>query len=220
MNQAKKKVAGIVTEYRLHAHADVILTKILEGYNHDGGEGPNLKLVSMYVDQFPEKEMSRDLAKKHGFKIYDSIDGAVTLGGTELAVDGVLCIGEHGKHPTNDRGQILYPRRKFFEGVIEVFAKSKRSVPVFNDKHLSATWEDAKWMYDKAKEHFVPLLAGLHELVPWLWQWHGEYDAEWDGTPAKEYEDYLTEQRDTHRLTVEALTGWRPERTPSGCGLL
>ena len=80
----KKKIAAIITEYRKWSHADVIVGKILEGYNHDGGEGPNLKLVSMYVDQFPEKEMSRDLAKKHGFKIYDSIDGAVTLGDQAL----------------------------------------------------------------------------------------------------------------------------------------
>jgi hypothetical protein len=162
-----KKVAAIVTEYRKNSHADVIVGKILEGYNHDGGEGPNLKVVSMYVDQFPEKDLSRDLAKKHGFTIYDNIEAALTLGGKELAVDGVLCIGEHGKYPTNDRGQILYPRRKFFEAVIGVFAKSKRSVPVFNDKHLSATWEDAKWMYDKAKEHFVPFLAGSSVPVAW-----------------------------------------------------
>jgi hypothetical protein len=30
---AKKKVAAIVTEYRLHSHADVIVGKILEGFN-------------------------------------------------------------------------------------------------------------------------------------------------------------------------------------------
>jgi hypothetical protein len=37
-------------------------------------------------------------------------------------VDGVLCIGEHGKYPTNSRGQILYPRRRFFEEVTNTFA--------------------------------------------------------------------------------------------------
>jgi hypothetical protein len=163
-----KKVAAIVTEYRKHSHADVIVGKILEGFNYDGKEGPNLKLVSMYVDQFPEKEMSRDLAKKYGFTIYDSIEAALTVGGTMLGVDGVLCVAEHGKYPTNDRGQIQYPRRKFFEGVIDVFAKYKKSVPVFNDKHLAAAWQDAKWMYDKAKEHFVPFLAG--SSVPLTWR--------------------------------------------------
>ncbi len=167
MNQPKK-VAAVVTEYRRHSHADVIAGKILEGYNYDGGAGPNLKLVSMYVDQFPGGDMSRGLARKHGFRIFDSIAGALTLGGKELAVDGVLCIGEHGRYPSNARGQILYPRRRFFAGVADVFAKSKRSVPVFNDKHLAATWADAKWMYDKARELFVPLLAG--SSIPLTWR--------------------------------------------------
>ncbi|HEY1859917.1 MAG TPA: hypothetical protein VGG61_06165, partial [Gemmataceae bacterium] len=150
-----------------HSHADVIVGKILEGYLHDGGAGPNLQLVAAYVDQFPEGDLSRDLAKKHKFTIHDSIEGALTQGGKQLAVDGVLCIGEHGKYPTNDKGQILYPRRRFFEGVADVFTKYKKSVPVFNDKHLAATWEDAKWMYDKARELFVPFLAGSSVPVTW-----------------------------------------------------
>src|SRR4051794_23129198 len=58
-----KNVAAIVTEYRRHSHADVIVGKILEGYLYDDKEKPNLRVVSMYVDQFPEKEMSRELAK-------------------------------------------------------------------------------------------------------------------------------------------------------------
>jgi hypothetical protein len=164
---AKKKVAAVITEYRLHSHADVIVGKILEGFNYDGGAGPNMQLVSMYVDQFPKEDMSRDLARKHGFKIYQTIEGALTLGGQDLAVDGVLSIGEHGKYPANDKGQILYPRRRFFEGIAATFAKCKKSVPVFNDKHLAATWTDATWMYDKARELFVPFLAGSSLPVTW-----------------------------------------------------
>jgi hypothetical protein len=166
MNEPKK-VAAIVTEYRLHSHADVIVGKILEGFNHDGGPGPDLRLVSMYVDQFPDKELSRGLAKKHRFQIFDTIEGALTLGKKELAVDGVLSIGEHGRYPTNDKGQILYPRRRFFEGVAATFEKCKKSVPVFNDKHLAATWTDAKWMYDKSHELFIPFMAGSSLPVTW-----------------------------------------------------
>src|SRR5229473_3704630 len=167
MDLMKKKIAAIVTEYRRWSHADVIVGKILEGYNHDGGAGPNLKLVSMYVDQFPDNDMSRDLAKKHDFNIYDNIADALTLGGKELAVEGVLCIGEHGKYADNDKGQKLYPRRRFFEAVADVFTKTKKAVPVFNDKHLAATWADAKWMYDKTRELFVPLMAGSSIPVTW-----------------------------------------------------
>jgi hypothetical protein len=163
----RKKVAAIVTEYRKWSHADVIVGKILEGYNYDGGDGPDLKLVSLFVDQFPDGDMSRDLARKYSFKLCDSIEDALTLGGKELAVDGVLCIGEHGKYPDNDKGQKLYPRRRFFEEVTKVFAKCKKSVPVFNDKHLAATWTDAKWMYDRSRELFVPFLAGSSLPVTW-----------------------------------------------------
>jgi hypothetical protein len=163
-----KKVAAIVTEYRKWSHADVIVGKILEGYLYDGKDRPNLRVLSMFVDQFPENDMSRGLAKKYGFTIYDNIADTLTLKGNTLGVDGVLCIGEHGKYPLNDKGQILYPRRRFFEAVADTFVKTKKSVPVFNDKHLAATWDDAKWMYDKARELFVPFLAG--SSVPLTWR--------------------------------------------------
>src|ERR1051325_2681362 len=169
-NQARtepKRVAAIVTEYRRWSHADVIVGKILEGYNMDRRTYPNLRLVSMYVDQFPKTDMSRDLAKQFNFTIYDSIAGAVTLGRKEVAVDGVLCIGEHGNYPRNERGQIQYPRRRFFEAVTDVFAKHRRSVPVFSDKHLAATWADARWMYDRARELMFPFMAGSSLPVTW-----------------------------------------------------
>jgi hypothetical protein len=164
---APKTVAAIITEYRTNSHADVIIGKILEGFDQEGGPGPDLKVVSMFVDQYPEKDMARDLAKKHGFKIYDTIEAAVTLGGDKPAVDGVLSIGEHGKYPHNEKGQLLYPRRRFFEGIVAAFEKGKKVVPVFNDKHLAATWTDARWMYDKARELFIPFMAGSSLPVTW-----------------------------------------------------
>jgi hypothetical protein len=167
MPETPKRVAAVVTEYRRHSHADVILGKILEGYNHDGRAFPNLRLVSLYADQFPQGDLSRDLARRHRFAIYRTIEEAVTLGGNRLAVDGVLIIGEHGTYPTNARGQILYPRRRFFEAVANVFARSGRAVPVFSDKHLSATWQDARRVYDRARELHVPFMAGSSVPVTW-----------------------------------------------------
>src|SRR5262249_23617754 len=60
-----------------------------------------------------------------------------------------------------------YPRRRFFEEVTRTFARTKKSVPVFNDKHLAATWPDAKWMYDRARALFVPFMAGSSVPVAW-----------------------------------------------------
>ncbi len=162
-----KRVAAVVTEYRRWSHADVIVGKILEGFNYDGKDRPRMRLASLYVDQFPKGDMSRALAKKYQFPISKTIEAALTLGRKGLNVDGVLCIGEHGRYPTNARGQILYPRRRFFEEVTNVFQRTGRSVPVFNDKHLSVTWADARWMYDRARELFVPFMAGSSVPVTW-----------------------------------------------------
>jgi hypothetical protein len=168
MTNPPKKVAAVVTVYTRWSHADVILTKLLEGYLLDGKTMPSIRLASLYVDQFPDNDLSRELARKHGFTIYPTVEGALTLGGKSLAVDGVLCIGEHGKYPTNAKGQILYPRRRFFAEVAAVFARCGNSVPVFNDKHLAATWEDAKWIYEKSRELYVPLMAG--SSIPLTWR--------------------------------------------------
>lgn len=163
-----KPIAVVATVYYRHSHADVIAGKVLEGPNYDGKNRYDLRVASMYVDQFPEGDMSRDLAKKFGFRLCKTIDEALTLGGEKLAVEGVLCIGEHGKYPTNDKDQILYPRRRFFEEVTKTFARVKKIVPVFNDKHLAATWDDAKWMYDRAREMMIPFMAG--STIPLTWR--------------------------------------------------
>lgn len=157
----KKRVAAIVTEYRYYSHADVIVGRMLDGYYPNGvRKEPRTQIVSMYTDQVPANDMSRDLSAKYGFKIYPTIAEALTLGGDKLAVDAVLLIGEHGDYPTNEKGQKLYPRYELYQQIVEVFRRGGRSVPVFSDKHLSYSWTKAKKMYDQSRELRFPLMAG------------------------------------------------------------
>ncbi|MBI2809101.1 MAG: hypothetical protein HYX68_29310 [Planctomycetes bacterium] len=161
-------VAAIVTEYRRNSHADVIVGKILEGFDQAGGAGPDLRLVSLYTDQVPKGDLSRELAKKHKFRIARTVEEALTLGGDKIAVSGVLSIGEHGNYPfTKDTRQHMYPRRRFFDAIVAAFRKYKRVAPVFNDKHLAYAWRDAKHMVDTAAEMNIPFLAGSSLPVAW-----------------------------------------------------
>lgn len=177
------KVAVITTVWRHNSHADVLASRLVQGYTLNGqGEFPKLKLVSAYVDQFPENDMSRRLAKEHGFTIYDSVADALTLGGDKLAVDGVLLICEHGDYPKSETGSIQYPKRRLFGEIVNVFKRSNRVVPVFSDKHLEDDWTDIAWFYGEAKRLKIPLMAG--SSLPTTWR-IPEADAERD-QPLKE----------------------------------
>ena len=161
-------VAGIATVYRKNSHADVILGKILEGYDQQGGRGPDLKLASLYLDQTPANDLGRELARKHGVHLATTIEEALTLGGDKLAVRGVLNIGEHGDYPeTPDTKQRMYPRRRFFDEVAAAFRKHQQVVPLFSDKHLAYNWADAKHMYDTARAMQIPFMAGSSVPVGW-----------------------------------------------------
>ena len=163
------KIAAIITSYYPRSHADVIATKFMVGFPTDTGLiQPQTHLASMYIDQKHPNDIGFELSDQHEVPIYPSVVQALTLDGSELAVDGVLLIGEHGNYAYNELGQHLYPRRYLFEQICGVFATSGRSVPVFCDKHLSYNWSDANWMYQRAKTLKIPLMAG--SSLPLCWR--------------------------------------------------
>ncbi|MCC6444539.1 MAG: hypothetical protein IT210_13925 [Armatimonadetes bacterium] len=126
-----------------------------------------MRVASLYVDQRTEGDQSEDRAREFGFRVYPTIPEALRLGGSSLAVDGVLLIGEHGDYPRNDLGQVLYPRHEFFKECVSVFEADGRAVPVYNDKHLSYSFTKAKEMVDDAHRLDFGLLAGSSLPVTW-----------------------------------------------------
>ncbi len=163
-----KRIAVITTIYRYLSHAQHFADRFLVGYPREGRwHRPDMKIVSLYVAQRPEGDQAQDRAREFGFAVYPTIAEALRCGGDELAVDAVLLIGEHGEYPSNEKGQVLYPRYEFFKECIKVFEEDGRAVPIFNDKHLSYSFEKAQEMVADAHRLSFGLLAGSSLPVTW-----------------------------------------------------
>jgi hypothetical protein len=177
----KPRLAVITTVYRPFSHCDVIVSRWLDprasdaafGWPAMGGTEPATEIASFYIDQFPDNDIGRETGARHKIPVFESVREALALGGQELAVDGVLLIAEHGDYPYNRFFQKQYPRAKLFNEITEVFRDSGRSVPVFNDKHLSYDSLAARNMVAVADELGFPLMAGSSLpcagfAAPWL----------------------------------------------------
>ncbi len=173
-----KRVAAINTVYHRLSHAYHIVGRLLHGYTVDGRHHqPPLTVARMYTMQYPAADVSRATAKRFNIPIVDSV--AAALGGPNaLDVDGVLLIAEHGDFPKNALGQTLYPRYELFQEIAAVFRASGRSVPVFNDKHLSYDHAQAAEMVAAAKQLGFALMAGSSLPVTFRRpEWEPEYGA-------------------------------------------
>jgi hypothetical protein len=164
----RRRLAVLTTEWRYRSHAWHMAERFLVGYPIRGRwHMPPLDVVGVYVDQFPENDLSRQRSAEFGFPIFPTVAEALRCGGDSLAVDAVLIIGEHGRYPKNEFGQTQYPRYEFFKQTTDVFRQDGRTVPVFNDKHLSWKWDWAREMVDLSRELKFPLAAGSSLPVTW-----------------------------------------------------
>jgi hypothetical protein len=177
---ARLRLAVVSTVYFPYSHSDVIVSRWLDplstdkafGWPAPGHNKPCADIVSMYIAQFPENDIGREKAKRYHVSLFPTVRGTLTLGGDNLAVDGVLLIGEHGDYPYNELSQQMYPRRELFDEIVAVFRATGRSVPIFSDKHLSYDAVSAKHMVRTARTLNFPLMAGSSVSVagvidPW-----------------------------------------------------
>ncbi|MCU0879505.1 MAG: hypothetical protein MUF06_17135 [Pirellulaceae bacterium] len=163
------RIAFLGTVVRRHSHAQHFLDRLTQGYTWGGKwQAPRVQVAGVYIDQFPEQDdLGRQRIERHGLKQFPSVAEALTLGGEKLAVDGVVIIGEHGDYPRNEMRQTLYPRYKWFKEAVKVFEDSGRAVPVFNDKHLSTSWDECAEMVANSRRLGFPFLAGSSLPVTW-----------------------------------------------------
>ena len=158
---SKPRVAFLGTVVKRHSHAQHFLDRHTVGYTWNGQwQEPRIDIASVYIDQYPDDDLGKQRIARHGLRSFPTIEEALTLGGDKLAVDGVIIIAEHGDYPMNEKGQKRYPRYDWFKKVVSVFQDSGRSVPVFNDKHLSTRWDECVEMVEDARRLNFEFLAG------------------------------------------------------------
>ena len=161
VSKGRQKLAIITTFWDWRSHANHMGERFLCGYPRDGRwHRPDFDVVGVFVDQSSEEDLSQRRAEEFGFTLYSSIAEALRLGTDALAVDGVLLIGEHGDYPANDKGQKLYPRYEYFKQVVDVYRRSRRTAPLFSDKHLSWNFKWASEMVETSREMGFGFMAG------------------------------------------------------------
>jgi hypothetical protein len=173
---ARPTVALIVTSYFDASHADVLGTRLIEGYEW-GGEHvlSRVEVVSMYLEQLGghvrkdyRPDIGVQIADRNEVPCYPTVAEAIGRGQPGVNVDGVVIIGEHGDYERNEFGQTLYPRRRLFDAAVSTMIGAGRTVPVFNDKHLAWSFADAQAMVDTGRRLGIPLLAG--STIPLAWR--------------------------------------------------
>lgn len=82
---------------------------------------------------------------------------------------------------------------------------------------LSALYQSRKTDEGWEAERLTPLLAGLHELVSWLIQWHNEPDPAFGGQRLGHFfRDFVAGEARSFGLSTADLEAWRPPQARRG----
>jgi hypothetical protein len=120
----------------------------------------------------------------------------------------------------NLRGKLDVPKERFVS-----FPGSERagdpSLPIawagWNHLELAtaiaAYYTKLKEEESDAKDKLVPLLVAIHELVPWLLQWHNEFNDEYQQRMGDFYNEFVLSESAELGLTKADLENWKPAQT-------
>jgi hypothetical protein len=168
--RARPKIAAITTAYHYLSHAYHIVGRFLDGFDLHDGKGlhrPDFEIASLFIEQTPANDLGREKAHRHDVRLSPTVADALMLGTGKPAVDAVLLIAEHGDYPFNAKLQKLYPRARLFLEILEVLKTFGVSIPIFIDKHLSYSFEEARRMFEAARASKIPMMAGSSLPVTW-----------------------------------------------------
>jgi hypothetical protein len=224
------RIAVVTTAVTPISHAFVIMRRWLDPLPTDseyGWPGAKTAIVSMYVMDRGEKDISRDLCRVHSIRDCVSVEDALTGDSGELAVDGVMLIGEHGNFPENELGQKLYPRKELLNSVLGVIDRSGQKIPIFFDKHFSWNVAWAKEMYSALEIRKIPWFGGsslpLCPKVPETSDFRNTKIREVVITTWGELEPYLfhaleclesvVDQRSSTQSGIASITAWRGDES-------
>jgi hypothetical protein len=79
-------------------------------------------------------------------------------------------------------------------------------------QYVTRMRQEERWEADR----LTPLLAGLAEQLPWVMQWHNEFDPSLGRRVGDAYSDFLSGQLAELGLSPEDLAAWRPPEATRG----
>ncbi len=164
-----KRIAFLIDSWHPISHADVIGTRLLEGYRMGDRTYPSQVGVASVLQIAPRPtHKAGELASRYGIRVAGSVAEALLddprAAQPKLAVDGVL-IAVRTPLPTIPPAEPSGQFRLFRE-TMAIFDRVGSRVPVFVDKNLAATWEESQAIIAEGTKRGVPMMAG--SVVPWV----------------------------------------------------
>lgn len=156
----REPIAVLGTVYRPLSCMYHLAGRFLHGWpDADGLHIPAQYVSTLWVEQSPENDVSRTLAREFHFRKTRTIHEAL-INSNRLGVRGVMIVAEHGNYPRNDVGQVLYPKFEIFAQVVAAFHEVGEAVPVYVARHLSHDFDKSKQMVAWSQQLGFPLFAG------------------------------------------------------------
>ena len=163
-----KRIAVVATVYRYLSHAQHIGDRFLVGYPKDGTwHKPDMKVVSLYVDQKPEGDQSEDA--REGVRIpglSDDRRGAAL----RRRQAGRRCRADHRRArrvSAQRKGPGAVSALRVLQAVRRGVREGRRVGSGLQRQAPVVQLRKAKWMVDASKRLKFPMLAGSSLPVTW-----------------------------------------------------